>query len=92
MRTTVTSYEFRDEMIKHGFSYEGAIALFDYLEEVDEDLEFDPTAFRCEFTEYANLKEFHSDYGRDYGLCLEELELHTTVIKIDDHKFIVQDF
>ena len=92
MRNTVTEYELRDEMIKHGFSYEGATALFDYLEGVDEDLEFDPIAFRCDFTEYKNLDEFYLEYDLYHGLCLEELELHTTVIKIDDHKFIVQDF
>jgi hypothetical protein len=46
MKETITKYQFSDEMLKHGFSYEGAIALFEYFEAYEEDtgeqMEFDP--------------------------------------------------
>jgi hypothetical protein len=35
MKDTVTEYQFSDEMIKHGFSYEGAKALFEYFEQYE---------------------------------------------------------
>lgn len=51
---------------KNKFSYEGKRALFDYLEDYEEDtgeqLEYDPVAFCCDYTEYTNfdeLKEWH---------------------------------
>ena len=53
MKDTIRHYQFTDEMIKHGFSYEGSKALFDYFEQYEEDcdqeVEFDPIAFRCDF-------------------------------------------
>jgi hypothetical protein len=33
---TINEYKFSDEMIKHGFSYEGSKALFEYYEEFEE--------------------------------------------------------
>jgi hypothetical protein len=39
MKDTITTYQFRDEMIEqHGFSsYEGATALFEYFEQYEQD-------------------------------------------------------
>jgi hypothetical protein len=42
--------KFSDEMIKHGFSYEGSKALFEYYEELRGGHSFDPVAIRCDFT------------------------------------------
>jgi hypothetical protein len=86
MKDTITEYQFRDEMVKHGFSYEGATALFEYLEQCEQDcgteLEFDPVAIRCDFDEYKNLKEIKENY-QDIE-SLEDLRDHTTVIEIPD--------
>ena len=53
MIDTLTKYQFSDEMVKHGFSYKGSKALFNYLEQLEDDcdikIEFDPIAFRCEY-------------------------------------------
>ena len=52
MKDTITEYQFVSEMSKeqHGFSFEGASALFEYLTQYEEDcdteIEFDPMAFR----------------------------------------------
>jgi len=86
---------FIDEMAKpiHGFSRSGASALFDYLTELEdalgEDLVFDPIAFRCDFTEYANFEEILADY--DSIKSMDELRENTQVIEFDDG-IIIQAF
>ena len=46
---------------KNNFTYEGKRALFDYLENLEEDtgteIELDTIALCCEYSEYSNLKE-----------------------------------
>jgi len=95
MKDTITEYTFTDEMIKHGFSYEGTKALFEYLEQYEEDtdheLEFDPIAFRCDFDEYENLKKVQENYTDIKDL--EDLRNHTTVIEIPNtERLIIQAY
>ena len=97
MKDTIQEYQFVDEMSKkdHGFSYEGAKALFEHLtqfeEGCDQELEFDPIAFRCEYSEYENLKEVQDNY--DDIETLEDLSDNTTVIEIpNSKKLIVQSY
>ena len=95
MKDTVTEYTFTDTMIKHGFSYEGTKALFDHLEQYEQDcdqeLEFDPIAFRCEYSEYENLKEVKENYEDIKNL--DDLRDHTTVIEIPNTKrLIIQSY
>ena len=97
MKDTITESQFVDEMSKkdHGFSYEGAKVLFEYLSryEVDcgQELDFDPIAFRCEYSEYENLKEVQNNY--DDIETLEDLRNNTTVIEIpNSEKLIVQGY
>ena len=96
MKDTINESQFVDEMSKkdHGFSYDGAKALFEHLtqyeEDCDKELEFDPVAFRCEYSEYNNLKEVKNDYNVE---DLEHLEQNTIVIKVPkSEKLIVQAY
>ena len=94
MKDTITSSQFTDEMRKHGFSYEGTKALFEYLtqfeEDCDQELEFDPIAFRCDFNEYEDFEELKKDYEVE---DLEELQNNTTVIKIPNtERLIIQAY
>jgi hypothetical protein len=107
MKDTITLDTFRDEMIKeeHGFSWEGATALFDYLVELEEDtgeeMEFDPIAFRCEFSEYESLKELNENYP-EYNYIqhspkvsnrLRDYQDRTTVIEVPNtQRIIIQEF
>jgi len=81
MKKTIGLYEFREAFANMGrtenFSYEGAEALFDYLEEVDEDMELDVIAICCDYTEYANFGEI----DEAYHLVDEEEELKDELIK-----------
>lgn len=86
MKKTVNVYEFTDTMTLNGFSRSGCFALFNWIEEVEEEtqeqIEFDPIALRCYFTEYKNLKQIARDYGDEYSE-LDYLEQTTTVIEFD---------
>lgn len=96
---SVSFSDFLKEFVEFGrenhFSYEGKKALYDYLNELSEDLgepiELDVIGLCCDFTEYKDLKEFNDNYGYDIE-SLEDLEYYTTVIQIDDDRFIIQDF
>ena len=49
-----------------GWSYAGAYALAEWLEEMEEDtgkeMEFDRVAIRCDFSEYDSLQDWASEY------------------------------
>lgn len=104
MFDTVTRNDFIEWFIKSKeregqFTYEGLDALFDHLEEYEEDtgeqIKFDPIAICCEFTEYKSIKEYNQDYTPVKNLdAIKEL---TTVIETTngDHPykgFIIQNY
>lgn len=79
---------------KDNFSYQGKRALYDYLtdyeESVGEELEYDPIAFCCEYTEYSDLTECLKEH--DSINNLDDLRDHTTVIEMENGGIIIQDF
>lgn len=67
---------FRDEYA--GWTYAGARALAEYLEQLEEDLgeemEFDRVAIRCDYSEHASLQDWAEGYfSGDWkdALCIE---------------------
>tara|TARA_R110000782_G_scaffold79269_1_gene157622 strand:+ start:186 stop:500 length:315 start_codon:yes stop_codon:yes gene_type:complete len=104
MKTDVDLFAFRDEMTRdrHSFSWEGATALYDYFMDLEEDtgkeMEFDPIAISCEFTEYESLKELNKTYP-DYNYYpimsnkLSDYQERTTVIEVSGtQRIIIQEF
>ena len=99
MIRTIDNIEFVDAFRKMGrtdnFSFRGLVALYEYLEMLEDDtgqpIELDVIALCCEFTEYDNLEEFQADYSEDYQ-TIGDIESDTTVIMIDDDSFIIQQF
>ena len=93
MKQTISTREaanilFNDEY--GGWSYQGALAMAEYLEQYEEDtgeeLEFDPVAIRCDFGEYESALEAAQDYTDSIGTekeALEYLEDRTSVICFD---------
>lgn len=80
----------------NNFTYDGANALQAYLEELSEDtgenIEFDPIAWCCEYTEYTSLQDFNQQYNSaDPFNSWDEVRENTTVILFDGGA-IVQDF
>jgi len=94
----INEYQFADAFKRirpDNFSYEGLKALYDYLEDYEDDtggqIELDVIAICCDYYEYKDLKEFQEDYSEDYE-SIEDIEQETTVIMIDDTSFIIQAF
>lgn len=86
---------------KDNFSYEGAVALQNYFEELSNDtgtdIEFDPVAWCVEFSEYDSLDDFNTQYwGNDKKngnrFTLDQLQDETTVIELDNGGIIVGEF
>jgi hypothetical protein len=98
MIKTVSFGEFCDtfsDTYKNNFSYQGKRALYDYLNEYEEETEtpyeLDTVSLCCDYTEYANLKEMTQDYSNIK--TMEELRDNTQVIEIPDTEgFIIQQF
>ena len=98
MKTNVTFTDFTDAFRNMGrkdqFSYNGLKALYDYLEELENDMndeiELDVIAICCEYTEFADLAEYNQDY--DYVESLSQVQELTQVIVIDTEAFIIQQF
>jgi len=99
MKQSINEYQFRDAFHKMGrgeqFSYDGLTALYDYLEQlgddIGEEIELDVIALCCEYAEYDSLAEFREDYGEEYN-TMDNIEYKTTVIMIDDESFIIRQF
>ena len=99
MKKTVYQNEFVKEFDEYNrsenFSIEGRIALFDYLEqyeeETGEDIELDVIALCCEYSEYESLDAFNNDYCKECK-TIDEISEYTQVINIDDERFIIQAF
>jgi hypothetical protein len=73
MKATINFNEFCDGLGNNsGFSYQGKRVLFDFLENLEqnsgEDIEFDPVALRCEFSE-SDLEELIEQYDDLSELC-----------------------
>ena len=79
MTTTITFDDFCDGFTgsyKDTFSYEGKRALFDYLEEYEdetgEQTNFDPIALACEYSEYDNAGTIAREYFDFEGMTFAE--------------------
>ena len=98
MKQSVNMYDFErafKRCERDNFSYDGLKALFEYLEEygdgMGEEVELDVIALCCEYAEYDSLKEYNDDYGTKYSE-IDAIQNDTTLIKIDDNSFIIQQY
>lgn len=69
MKTTLTTSHAAEILANDeysSFSRLGAFALVEYLEELEdstgEEIEFDPVAIRCDFSEHDSLQDWAADY------------------------------
>ena len=73
MKSNVTEHMFIDGFREcnrnENFSYEGRKALYEYFIEMEYDefeIEYDPIAVCCEYTEFDDIDEFNEAYGTEY--------------------------
>jgi len=101
LRTSDVTHRLYDNK-DNGFSYEGAKALAEYLEQWEEDenipQEFDQVAIRCNWSEYETAKEALEAYQPDSAYeeqqeCIDELSQFTFVIEIpESDRIIIENF
>ena len=98
MKQSVNMYDFErafKRFERDNFSYDGLKALFEYLEEFEdgtgEEVELDVIALCCDYMEYDSLNEYNNDYGTKYSE-IDAIQDDTTLIKIDDNSFIIQQY
>ncbi len=97
MKQTMNEFDFKNEFKKirpNNFSYDGLTALYDHLiqyeEDCDTELEFDPIAYCCEFSEYDSFEDVKKNYDVE---DLEHLEQNTIVLKIPNtERLIIQNY
>ena len=98
MKMTMTEYDFINQWPTsriNQFSREGLLALFDYLERLEQDcginIEYDPIAFCCDYTEYDSIQDASLDY--DGFNTVEDFEDYTRVIEVpNSKKLLIQNF
>ena len=106
MKKTIGKHEFWEEFREirpDNFSYEGLQALYEYLEEYEEDsseeIELDVIAICCEYSEYATAQEaaLYYDWKPDEDeetneeTAIEYLEYNTSII-VFPGGVIIQDY
>ena len=94
MIETVTERQFVNEMVKHNeFTVEGLKVLFEHLEEIDPNAEFDPVSIRCTYHEYESFEEIQEQYSNLDIRSISELRDYTTVLEIpDSDRLIILQF
>ena len=107
MKKTLSTSEAADLLMADtnaGWSYAGARALVEYMEQLEDDtgeeIECDAVALRCEFSEYESAREAAEEYGwePDEGAdsedaeeaALEWMNGRTTVIEFSEGVIIQQ--
>ena len=106
MKQNVSESTFRDSFKcrPDNFSYEGLTALYDYLTQLEEDgeeMELDPIALCCTYTEWSSADEAASEYfeygGMEYDedggelLTVEQVELKALNFLADKTTVIIFD-
>jgi hypothetical protein len=88
----ITETDFHNsKILRDAFSYEAITALFEWYDELSEscDIEFDPVAITCDWSEY-DVNGLFVDYGylldederHNTDRLIEALEENTTVIRL----------
>jgi len=101
MKQTINSYDFHrgfEKLRPDNFSYNGLDALFNFLEEWEEDTgettEFDVISICCDYSEYKNAAEAVKDYSGEEMTeeeALEYLQDRTTIIEFNGG-IIIQNY
>jgi len=103
MKRTINEHDFvdafQDTDYQNQFSYEGKVALYEYLTQLEEDtgfeMELDVIALCCDFVEYEDFTEFlgdYEDYAKEHDIKnAEDLQEHTQVIEYEEG-LIIQQF
>jgi hypothetical protein len=97
MKQSITESYFVDQIVGdeyNNMSYDGAKALFEYFEQLEEatgEITFDKVEIRCAYTEYENIEAIVEQY--DHVKTLNDLRDYTQVIEVpNSERIIIEDF
>ena len=85
MIITLNVYKFVDmfnQVRPQQFTYDALVELFEYYEELDEGMEFDPVAICCEWSEVEQGSEEHRD----------AVEADAYILELDNGNALVQEY
>jgi hypothetical protein len=97
MKITINEHDFvdafeRSDNYKNNFSRAGLYALYDYLTELEKDIEeefeLDVIALCCDFVEYENFEKLQEDYD-DINTKEDANDYFGAYIELDDGSIIV---
>ena len=83
------------------FSEDALESMFDYYEEIDTDVYYDPVAFDCEWTEftenelieqYSYLLDKEEEEEDIIEILVSELETRTTIFELNNGNYLILDF
>ena len=103
MIKTITEWDFVNSFEQanrsSNFTVAGRKALFEMLEELNPEMELDPIAICCDFTEYASLEEWKQDYSyepydedEDDEYALDYLRDQTLVLELANGGLVIQSY
>jgi len=98
MKTTLNTYEIAAALREDsnaGWSYDGAKALAEYLEDYEEttgeEMELDVCAIRCDFSEFASLQDWAESYGMEYDKEADEDDQEEEIRRyVQDHTTLIE--
>ena len=83
------------------FSEDALESMFDFYEETDTDVDYDPVAFDCEWTEftenalieqYSYLLDKEEEEEDIIEILVSELETRTTIFELNNGNYLIFDF
>ena len=99
MKQSINAYDFERAFVladrKDQFSYDGLKALFEYLEDFEDDtgeeIELDVIALCCDYSEYESALECAKDYPFDIDEDLDEDEQEEAALEyLRDHTSVIE--
>ena len=99
MKTTISRNDFirafkNDDDYKDQFSSKVLNLIFDYLQEIDENMDFDMIAICCNFTE-STLDDINNDFDKNFkslSAARKFLEEQTNVIGVTNDSIVYENF
>tara|TARA_Y100000004_G_scaffold139403_1_gene158235 strand:- start:197 stop:493 length:297 start_codon:yes stop_codon:yes gene_type:complete len=94
MKITLNKQNFLEQVRQHSrwktFSYEGWVQIYEWENEMNSDVEYDPVAFCCEYAEYESFKKLKEDYSNIK--TFDDLEGKTWVANLPEGRVLIRQF
>ena len=94
MKMTLDKKNFLEQVRQHSrwktFSYEAWVQIYEWENEMNSDVEYDPVAFCCEYAEYESFKKLKEDYNNIK--TFDDLEGKTWVANLPEGRGLIRQF